>query len=1103
MISRPLLVAFLLMVTPLAAAHERDFPMPLLAQGGPPGSDASANPARPQQEPGQTLPLRPSREIAFETDEGTWMSPSLSPNGDTLVFDLLGDIYQLDAKGGKALPIARGMSFDSQPVWSPDGRWIAFLSDRSGAENLWVMRADGSQPRQISFGDDESALVSPAWSPDGQSIYVSRFRWSVDGYDLWRYELDGTETLVIPVMTEGQSTAGTSSLGAVVSPDGRDLYFARRIGRTDPEKLDNWSIVRRDLASGTEHVLLPSPTGSARGATAGAYFRPQLSPDGQSLAYATRYLGQTGLRVRDLKSGKDRWIAYPIEHDQIQARSWQDLVPGYSFTGDGKAVILSRNGKLEKLPLAGGTAVDIPFTASVKLELGTLTRIAIKEETGPVRARLIQNPEPSPDGKSLAFSALGHVYVMPLHGNTAPHRLTTSEAPEFHPSWSPDGRSLTYVTWSSTGAGHVWTISATGGTPRQISQRAAYYTQPVFTPDGRTVLAVRSEQPAKLEVLMEYGLPRQAELVSWPAAGGQPRVLHAGTFGGKPHFSATPDVVYLKTPTGLSTFSLSGPEATPTVQVQGPGWYFMNGPVPVDDLRISPDGRWVLAFVAQQLHVVAAPLAGEVVDLSAPGRAHRRITDVGADFFEWADGGKTITWSVGSTFHRRALSDISLNQADQPNWSADVSPVHTQTYQVVVEMPRDTPHGNLLLQGARVITMRGDEVIEAADILISDNRIAAVGPTGTLKVPADAVVRNLRGKVIVPGFIDIHDHAADIRRDVQAMDSWGLSARLAYGITTSFDPSTLSIDRFPYQDLIDAGAIVGSRAPSTGMALFSYNRLSSLDEARALLSRYRDHYHTPNVKQYLIGNRRQRQWLVQAAAEMGVVPTTEGSLALKQDLTHIIDGYAGNEHALATPIYRDVIELLARSGTAYDTTLQILNGGPGAQDNFVVRDRPLDDPKFLRTRPYVVAAQSGDQRLWSDPSNMLFPRLGGDAARVQRAGGVIGMGSHGEIPGPGFHWEMEAHVMGGMTAMEAVRAGTIDSARAIGRGDEFGSIEPGKYADLVVLDRDPREDIRYTRMTFQVMKNGRLYDADTLDEIAPDRKHFKPPWFANEHPTPR
>jgi hypothetical protein len=254
------------------------------------------------------------------------------------------------------------------------------------------------------------------------------------------------------------------------------------------------------------------------------------------------------------------------------------------------------------------------------------------------------------------------------------------------------------------------------------------------------------------------------------------------------------------------------------------------------------------------------------------------------------------------------------------------------------------------------------------------------------------------------------------------------------------------------------------------------------------------------VKQYLIGNRRQRQWLIQAAAEMGMMPTTEGSLSLKLDLSQVMDGYAGNEHSLATPIYRDVVELVARSRTSYDATLQIKNGGAPAQDDFVVRDHPLSDPKFMRFRPYTVAAQSVLTRTWTDPATMLYPTIGGDAAQIQRTGGVVAIGSHGEIPGVGFHWEMEAHVQGGMTPLEALRAGTIGSAEAIGRASEFGSIEAGKFADLVILKADPRADIRNSRSLAEVMKNGRLYDADTLDEVWPRQKSFEPPWFAADRP---
>lgn len=1101
--SAALAFSMLVFAASAAFAQEPEDLLPFLAQATVRGESATAGP-RPRQPSGQTLPLKPTRRIAFETHEGTWLSVDLSPDGRRIVFDLLGDLYTLDVSGGRATRITHGLAFDAQPTYSPDGRWIAFISDRSGAENLWLVHPDGTQPRQVSFGDDDTVLVSPAWSPEGRSVYVSRFSWAVDNYELWRYDLDGTETLVVPVKAAGQARgSGVSSLGAVVSPDGGTLYFARRTGTSDLNGgVDDWSIVRRDVRTGVEETLLPEPGGPARRSFPIPCFRPALSPDGKRLVYATRFEGQTGLRVRELASGTDRWLAFPVQHDQIQAQSWQDLLPRYAFTPDGHALILSRGGKLERLAIDGGAAVSIPFTAAVDIPLGPQTRVAIKQETGPVRARLIQTPEQSPDGRQLAFSALGHLYVMPLDGHSQPRRLTSGETPEFHPSWSPDGHDIVFITWTAKQAGHVWIAPSEGGTPRLLTNTAAFYTRPVFTPDGKSVLAVRSSNQGRLDLTMELGQVRDAQLVELPLSGGAARVICAGQLGGKPHFGAAADVVYVRTAPGLAPVDLRSGNIQSAVEVRGPGWYFMDTAAAVDDSRISPDGRWVLALIAQQLHLLEAPPPGHPVDLSRPGVAHRRITDVGADFFEWADGGKTITWAVGSTFYRRPLAAVRLNPPDRGGWSADAPSVGhgMEAFDAVVNVPRDVARGSILLRGARVITMHGDEVIEHSDILVRDGRIVAVGPLGMLQVPADASVRDVSGKTVLPGFIDIHDHVSDIRRDVLTLQPWGLAARLADGITTSFDPSTLSIDMFAYQDMVDAGMVTGSRIPSTGTALFSFNRLASPDEARALLSRYRDHYRTRNLKEYLIGNRRQRQWLIQAAAEMGMMPTTEGSLSLKLDLSQIMDGYAGNEHSLATPIYRDVVELVARSRTSYDATLQIKNGGPPAQDDFVVRDHPLSDPKFVRFRPYSVAAQSVLTRTWTDPTTMLYPTIGGDVARVQRAGGVVAMGSHGEIPGRGFHWEMEAHVQGGMTPLEALRAGTIGSAEAIGRAGEFGSIEPGKFADLIILNADPRLDIRNSRAIAEVMKNGRLYEADTLDEVWPRNRPFGTQWFEGERP---
>ena len=1077
--------------------------------------DAHLAPADPEtgirrlREPaGRTLPLAATRHITFDTDEGTWLSLDRSPDGRTIVFDLLGDIYSLNANGGRARPIATGLAFETQPTFSPDGRTIAFISDRSGADNLWLAGPDGSNPRQISFGDDDTVLVSPAWTPDGRSLFVSRYRPSLNAYELWRYGLDGSSELIVPIKPQQGSprSAYRTSLGAVASPDGRFVYFARQLGSPSFDTPDEWTIVRRDLQTGSETTIVAEPDGPRKGLHPGQAFRPVLSPDGRTLVYATRHEGQTGLRVRDLSTGDDRWLAFPIEHDQLQASTWQDIVPRYAFTPDGAALLVARGGHIARIEMPSGKSSIIPFTAHVDVPLGPLARVSVPDETGPVRARIIQSPEQSPDGRTLAFSALSHVYVMPLNGTAAPRRLTSGVAPEFQPSWSPDGRRITFVTWTETGAGDIWIAPAdTSAPPRRISHESDFYTNPVFTRDGASILAERSPQRDRLHLYMEYGKLREADLVLLSATSGEQRLVTHGMLGGKPHWSAAPDHAWLLFAEGLAAVNLATGARDKPLAVQGPGWYFQDGPQPVSDIRISPDGRWALAQVAQQLHLIE--LGGEQpdrpIDLSQPGLRHRRLTATGADFFEWADGGRTITWALGSTFYRRPLAGIALDPADRPGWTPDdPAPGRggVKAFDVPVTVPRDRPEGNLLLTGARAITERGDEVIERADILIAGDRIAAIGPAGSLTLPPGTAVRDLTGKTIVPGFIDVHDHIATIRREVLGLEDWGLRERLAFGITTSFDPSTLSIDMFAYQDMLDAGLMLGPRLPSTGTALFSWNRLASLDDALAVERRYRDFYRTHNLKQYRIGSRIQRQWTVMAASRLGMVPTCEGALSLKLDLTQIIDGYSGNEHSLATPLYRDVIQLLARSRTSNDTTLQITNGGFEGQDYFLTRDNPLHDAKFRHFTPPFAADQIALHREWRPLSEYQFPRFAADSDRMQKAGGLLAVGAHGEVPGRGFHWELEAYAMGGMTPADILRAATIGGAEAIGRAGQIGSLEPGKYADLVILDRNPSADITATRAVAQVMKNGRLYAGATLAEEWPRREPAPARWFAVDMP---
>jgi hypothetical protein len=769
---------------------------------------------------------------------------------------------------------------------------------------------------------------------------------------------------------------------------------------------------------------------------------------------------------------------------------------------DGRAIVVAYGGKIRRIDVASGKARVIPFTAHVDLDIGPSMRRSFKDDTGPVHARLIQTTSLSPDGKSVAFSALGRVYTMELVQNASPRVLSPPGVAAFQPSWSPDGKSIAYVSWTAADAGRVWTIDAHGGTPSAVEGAAAYYTSPAFTPDGRSIVALRSSNVERMHTYMEWGPLRQADLVLLPMHGGDARVLASAPIGGTPHFAADRNEVEVLFGDGLHAVRLDGSAHRKIVAAKGPGFYFQEGRQPVDDLRRSPDGKWLLAQITEQLYLFRLPDGDpQALDVAAPPVEHRKLTSVGADFFGWADGGKTIFWSVGSTLYRQPLAAVSLDKPGEAGTGARPQPGNggVETFAINVEVPRDVPHGSLVLRGATAITMHGDEVIGDADVVVVDNRIAAIGKRGAVRVPDGAAVRDVAGKFIVPGFIDTHDHWAEIRRGVLDLQNWSFLTDLAWGKTAGLDPSSLTIDMFAYTDMLDAGISLGPRLYTTGPAVFSYNEFADLQQVRDVLSRYRDHYGTRNLKEYRTGNRRVRQWVAIESNELGLQPTTEGALDMKLDLTQIMDGFPGNEHSLtAAPLYKDVVELMKQTRVSYTLTLLISHGGPPAQNFYIERDAPQDDPRLQHFSPPLLAEKKFARRHWYAPDEYVFGAIAEGAAAVQRAGGLLGVGAHGEVPGPGTHWEIQAYTAGGMTPHEALHAATIGSAETIGRQDEIGSLEPGKYADLVILDRDPLDDIRNTLAIAQVMKNGRLYDAATLDEVYPDPKKLAPQWFSHE-----
>ncbi|HXM94505.1 MAG TPA: amidohydrolase family protein [Candidatus Dormibacteraeota bacterium] len=1105
------------------------------------------------------LPLKPERKISFSTDEGTWLSLDVSPDGKTIVFELLGDLYTIPIEGGQAKLISGGMAFDSQPKFSPDGQWIAFISDREGSENLWIIHPDGTAVKQVTKNTADD-FTSPSWAPDGKYIFASKAPFGIGAHEIWMYHVEGGTGVQITKSKPAPTTPRKerhNAMGVVASADGKYLYYAVRQGPFSYNaQFPLWKIARRDRKTGDEDQLIDQVESA---------FRPLLSSDGKQLLYATRYETETGLRLRNLETGEDRWVKYPVTRDDQESLFTRDVFPGYAFLPGAKEIVYNQDGKIKRLDLTSGTEKVIPFTAQVTQDLGPKLDFPQKVEEGPLKVRLIMDPVESPDGKKLAFSAMTHLYTMDLPSGK-PQRLGTGNEREFQPAWSPDGKSIAYVTWSSAG-GQLWKVSAAGGTPVQLSKTPAVYSNPAWSPDGAKIVLLRGNAYDRENSEFDGGQTGNADLVWIPSDGGEPNLILPARGAGGPHFTHDKDRVYVYTPQGLVSLRYDGTDRRTHIVVKGQGLYFFEEPIPADDVQPSPDGQWVLAHVMNQLYVIAMPVVGgetPTVNVMTASVPVKRLTDIGADYFAWADDGKTITWAIGSSLFREPLSavsfeppkdekkdadkkdpdkkdgdakDASENDAEHQQPARQVAnnlqaqkdekkedkkndkkdekkepkklkeeEKNVEEIPVVLEVPRKTPKGKIVLRGATVVTMKGpngDEILKNADIVIENNRIKSVGARGS--IPAGAKLFDVKGKTIVPGFIDTHAHWTEIRRGILDTQNWSFLANLAYGVTSGLDVQTGSNDMFAYQDLADSGDIIGLRAFSTGPGVFSDNNFQSMEEVKGVLLKYEKYYGTHNIKSYIVGNRKQRQYMVQAAKELEMMPTAEGGLDLKLDLTHLIDGFHGNEHTLPiTPLYKDVIQMFAQSGIAETPTLIVNYGGPFGENYWYENSDVHDDVKLNHFTPHRIIDQKTKRRPeWFRKDEYAFPKLAAQMTKLQRAGGLVGVGSHGQLQGLGYHWEMWMLASGGMTPLEVLRCATLNGSKIIGRPQDLGSIEPGKLADLIILDKNPLDDIHNTNTVRWVMKNGELFEGDTLNQVWPEQKNLAPLWFWNNYDAPK
>jgi Tol biopolymer transport system component/imidazolonepropionase-like amidohydrolase len=1013
-------------------------------------------------------PHGPSKTIEFETDEGTWMNIDVSPDGREIAFDLLGDIYTMPISGGKALRIAEGMPWEVQPRFSPDGQTILFTSDRSGGDNIWQMQRDGSDKKQLTK-EDFRLLNNGFWHPGGE-YFVARKHFtgtrSLGAGEMWLYHKTGGAGMQLTKRKNDQQDAGEP----VFSPDGKYVYFSEDMDGAgyftyNKNPHDQIYVIRRyDTETGDIEDVVAGPGGAVR---------PQVSPDGKLLAFIRRVRNKSVLYVHDLKTGEEWPVFDRLNKDQQETWATFGVYPNYQFLPSSKEVVIWAEGHLWRVNVETTEAKQIPFTANVKQVVSEALHFPQEVSPKNFESKMIRQGVTSPDGKQLVFHAAGDLYVKDLpKGN--PRKLGKGIDHEYYPCFSPDGKSILLVSWNDANMATVKVRDLLTGTDRNITTEKGFYHNPRWSHDGKMIVFEKGSGTGELG----FAFGNETGLYLCNADGSNLHFLCKD--GSEPYFNETNSRIYYSSGGGMN-------KSFKSIGIDGKDVVTHFTAKYAKDFVPSPDGKWIAFTELYNAYVAAFPKTGQALDLSGGGGGYPvfKVTRDAGTSLHWSHDSKNLHWLLGPEYFTRSLEKCFTFLPSSPD---SLPPVDSTGINIGLKLDSYVPAGVVAVTGARIISMKGDEVIERGDIVVEGNRIVAIGKSGEVKIPKDAKLISAEGKTIMPGIVDVHAHMGNSGNGISPQQQWSYYAGLAYGTTTTHDPSSNTEMVFSQSEMVKSGRMIGPRIYSTGTILYGADGdfkavVNSLDDARSHLRRMKA-VGAFSVKSYNQPRRNQRQQVIQAARELKMEVVPEGGSFFYHNLTQVLDGHTGIEHSIpVSPVYKDVLQLWGGTQTAYTPTLIVGYGGIWGENYWYQKTEVWKNERMLKYYPRGILDSRSMRRTMAPDDD--FGHIGNAKAAyaLMKAGTKVQLGAHGQLHGLGAHWEMWMFVQGGFSPLEAIRASTLWGADYIGMTKDIGSLEVGKLADFIIMDKNPLEDIRNSESIAMVVANGRVFDANTMDEV--------------------